>query len=177
MTNKTSKFMSLVLRHTPEVAGLTLDSGGWVRIDELLRGLKKAGHTQSLEGLLAIVAENDKKRFTVSEDGLRIRAAQGHSVEIDLQLAPAVPPDQLYHGTASATLDSIFASGLKPQTRQHVHLSTSIDTAIAVGSRHGKPTVLRVDALRMHGDGVVFWVADNGVWLTDFVDPKYLGFA
>jgi len=169
--------MSLVLRHSPEVAGLTLDAGGWVSIQDLLRGLKKAGHTQSLEGLHRIVAESDKQRFTISEDGLRIRAAQGHSVPVDLQLAPSVPPDILYHGTASATLDAIFASGIKPQTRQHVHLSTNVDTATQVGGRHGKPTVLTVNSKLMHEDGVVFWMADNGVWLTDFVDPKYLGFA
>lgn len=174
--SKESKFLSRVLRHEPKLIGLTLDVGGWVLVDDLLRGMKRAGHRLKREDLGQIVAENDKRRFTLSEDGRRIRAAQGHSVIIELDLPAIAPPDELFHGTASASLDAIWAEGLKPGRRQHVHLSVDPETATRVGQRHGKPVVLRIATGKMHEDGHQFWQADNGVWLTDHVAPDYLGF-
>ena len=174
--SRESKFLSLVLRHKPEEIGLQLDQHGWVRIDDLLRTLKRANRKLSRDELIQLVENNDKKRFTLSEDGLRIRAAQGHSVNVDLGLEPRCPPDELYHGTASANLDAIFSDGLNPGRRHQVHLSLDPDTAKRVGQRHGKPVVLRVEAQRMFEDGFLFYCADNGVWLTDKVPAVYLGF-
>lgn len=174
--SRESKFLSLVLRHKPDEIGLQLDKHGWVRVDELLRKLKKANRKLSRGELMQLVENNDKKRFTLSEDGLRIRAAQGHSVNVDLGLEPRCPPDELYHGTASANLDAIFSDGLNPGRRHQVHLSLDPDTAERVGQRHGKPVVLRVEAQRMLEDGFLFYCADNGVWLTDKVPAVYLGF-
>lgn len=176
MSKEISKFLSYVLRHAPETIGLRLDANGWADVSELLTKAKKAGKRFDLDTLRVVVAENDKQRFTLSEDGRRIRAAQGHSVAVDLALAPVAPPALLYHGTASRNLDAIFAEGLKPGRRQQVHLSLDPETARKVGERHGKATVLTVDSNRMHGDGYTFVRADNGVWLTDHVPPAYLGF-
>lgn len=173
---KESKFLSLVLRHKPEEIGLRMDAHGWARVDDLLRKMKKAGRRLSREELIHIVATNDKKRFTLSEDGRKIRAAQGHSIAVDLALKAREPPAKLYHGTASANLDAIFSQGLRPGNRQQVHLSLDPETALRVGRRHGKPVVLRVNSAAMHGAGYVFYRADNGVWLTDAVPPAYLGF-
>ncbi|WP_371168805.1 RNA 2'-phosphotransferase [Aliiroseovarius sp. 2305UL8-7] len=175
--SKESKFLSRILRHEPELVGLSLGLGGWVLVDDLLRGIKRTGRTLKREELDRIVAESDKRRFTLSEDGRRIRAAQGHSVDIDLELPEAVPPKMLYHGTASANLDAIWAEGLLPGRRRHVHLSPDVETAIKVGTRHGRPVVLTVATGRMQSDGKAFWQADNGVWLTNAVAPEYLGFA
>jgi len=174
--SRQSKFLSFILRHKPEEVGLTLDAAGWVRIDVLLRALKKAGRPMSQQELAALVAGNDKKRFTISGDGGFIRAAQGHSIHVELSLSALVPPEALYHGTARQNLDGIFLDGLKPMGRQHVHLSASPSDAEKVGKRHGKPVVLQVPALRMHEEGHVFFVADNGVWLVDNVPVRYLGF-
>ncbi|MDA7963926.1 RNA 2'-phosphotransferase [Ruegeria sp.] len=174
--SRESKFLSLVLRHKPEEIGLQLDRHGWVRVEDLLRKLKKANRKLSRDELVQLVEGNDKKRFTLSDDGQRIRAAQGHSIDVDLGLEPQRPPDELYHGTASANLDAIFADGLNPGRRKQVHLSLDPDTAERVGQRHGKPVVLRVEAQRMYEDGFEFFRADNGVWLTDKVPATYLGF-
>lgn len=174
--SKESKFLSLILRHKPEEIGLRLDPQGWADIDELLAKMKKAGRRVSRQELSEIVLNNDKKRFTLSEDGTRIRAAQGHSIEVDLNLQTKEPPAELYHGTATSNLDAIFADGLKPGRRQQVHLSLDVDTAKRVGERHGKPTVLRVSSGEMFRSGYQFFQADNGVWLTDFVPAQYLGF-
>ena len=174
--SRDSKFLSLVLRHNPDVIGLKLDANGWARVDELLRGVKKAGRPITRARLEEIVETNDKKRFSFSADGRRIRAAQGHSIDVDLGYEPAMPPENLYHGTARANLDQIFIEGLRPGKRQQVHLSLDPETAVRVGQRHGKPTVLRVETGRMHEDGFEFFKADNGVWLTDVVPPKYLSF-
>ncbi|MCF3932674.1 RNA 2'-phosphotransferase [Acuticoccus sp. M5D2P5] len=176
MTKEISKFLSYVLRHAPETIGLKLDASGWADVAELLAKAKKAGKRLDLDTLRTVVAENDKQRFALSDDGRRIRAAQGHSVAVDLGHTASEPPPLLYHGTASRNLDAIFAEGLKPGRRQQVHLSLDPDTARRVGERHGKPTVLTVDAGRMHADGFQFVRADNGVWLTDHVPPGYLGF-
>lgn len=171
-----SKRLSLVLRHAPESIGLTLDSQGWASVSELLVRLKAAGAPMTPEQLREVVETNDKKRFTLSEDGSRIRAAQGHSVEVDLGLEAKAPPAILYHGTARSSLDSIFAGGLKPGSRRQVHLSLDVETARRVGGRHGKPVVLVVAAGEMQAAGFAFQQADNGVWLTDHVPPGFLSF-
>lgn len=172
---KTSKFLSYVLRHAPQSIGLTLDREGWADVDELMERCVAAGQELDRQTLLEIVATSDKKRFTLSDDLQRIRAAQGHSVEVDLGLAPVEPPTVLYHGTASRHVASIRAEGLVPGARRQVHLSGDKDTARAVGTRHGAPVVLVVAAALMHSDGFQFYRADNGVWLTDRVPPRYLG--
>jgi putative RNA 2'-phosphotransferase len=176
MSKDLSRLLSRVLRHEPESVGVELDPAGWVRIDKLLSQLKKSGYKADRELLDQVVKTNDKKRFTISEDGLRIRAAQGHSVEVDLGLLPSVPPDLLFHGTATANLDSIFEKGLIPGSRRHVHLSKDDVTALKVGRRHGKALVLKVDAGRAHADGISFFVADNGVWLTEALPANYISF-
>ncbi len=173
--SRESKFLSLVLRHKPEEIGLQLDKHGWVRVDELLRKLKKASRKLSRDELIQLVESSDKKRFTLSEDGSRIRAVQGHSVDVDLDLEPRRPPDELYHGTASANLDAIFSDGLNSGSRRQMHLSTNPEIAERVGQLHGKPVVLRVEAKRMFDDGFEFFCAENGVWLTDKVPASYLG--
>lgn len=174
--SRESKFLSLVLRHKPEEIDLQLDKHGWVEVDQLLRKMRKANRRLSREELIQIVETNEKKRFTLSEDGLRIRAAQGHSIDVDLGLQALRPPNELYHGTATANLDAIFADGLNSGRRQQVHLSLDQETAERVGQRHGKPVVLRVEAEKMFKDGFEFFRADNGVWLTDEVPTRFLGF-
>ena len=174
--SKTSRFLSLVLRHNPKLVGLTLGPGGWVPIDDLLRGMKKAGRGITRDELEVVVAEDNKSRYTLSEDGQRIRAAQGHSVKINLDLPTAIPPDRLFHGTARHSLDTIWNEGLKPGRRQQVHLSGDPETATRVGARHGRPVVLTIETDKMHADGHEFLQADNGVWLTNHVPPAYLGF-
>jgi len=174
MTKQTSKFLSLVLRHAPERIGLVLDAQGWTSVDELIAKANASGVALDRAMLLDIVATSDKQRFTLSGDGTRIRAAQGHSVDVDLDLVPAMPPAVLFHGTARTNVDAILAEGLKPGKRRHVHLSPDTDTARRVGMRHGTPVIFEVDTARVHADGLVFWQADNGVWLTDHVAPAYL---
>ncbi len=169
-----SKFLSYVLRHDPASIGLTLDPQGWVDVNDLLAKATTSGHSLDRTTLHRVVAENDKKRFTLSEDGDRIRAAQGHSVKVELGLSPADPPAVLYHGTADRFIDSILREGLRPQSRQQVHLSFDIATATAVGARHGRPVVLLIDAAGMQRDGRLFLRADNGVWLTDEVPSNYI---
>jgi putative RNA 2'-phosphotransferase len=169
-----SKFLSFVLRHQPDAIGLTLSQDGWVEIDDLLEKANASGTRFRREELLRVVATSDKKRFSLSDDGSRVRAAQGHSVSVELGLRPQEPPAVLYHGTATRFLESIRSSGLRPQVRQQVHLSSDEATAQRVGQRHGKPVVLKVDARAMHAAGFKFYLADNGVWLTDEVSPKFL---
>jgi putative RNA 2'-phosphotransferase len=169
-----SKFLSFVLRHKPDAIGLTLSQDGWVEVDDLLQKANAAGTPFGREELLRVVATSDKERFSVSEDGSRVRAAQGHSLSVELGLRLQEPPAVLYHGTATRFLESIRSSGLKPQARQQVHLSSDEATAELVGRRHGKPIVLKVDARAMHATGFLFYIADNGVWLTDEVPPKFL---
>lgn len=170
-----SKFISLVLRHKPETIGLNMDSEGWVDVDELIHkanAYRSASLTREM--LDEVVATNDKKRFAYSDDGKRIRASQGHSIDVDLKLEPKDPPEYLYHGTANTSLGMIFRDGLKKMKRQHVHLSQSDDTATKVGSRHGKPVVLKVKAQEMKKDGFDFFLSANGVWLVDNVPVKYI---
>jgi putative RNA 2'-phosphotransferase len=169
-----SKFLSFVLRHKPDAIGLALDAQGWVSIDELVQKGNAAGTRFGRDDLLQVVETSDKKRFSVSADGLRIRAAQGHSVSIELGLLRREPPPVLYHGTATRFVEPILVEGLKPQKRQQVHLSVDVATAERVGQRHGKPVVFEIDALRMHRLGFEFFLADNGVWLIDQVPPEFL---
>lgn len=169
-----SKLLSLSLRHKPETLGLTLDENGWVTVDALLAGARAAGKRLDLPLLREIVETNNKQRFAFSEDGLRIRANQGHSVEVALDLSPVAPPETLLHGTATRFLDAILAEGLDKRQRHHVHLSENADTARQVGSRYGKVVLLKVDAGRMHRDGHQFFRTENGVWLTDAVPHTYL---
>ncbi|MBB6251089.1 RNA 2'-phosphotransferase [Nitrospirillum iridis] len=172
-----SKFLSFVLRHKPDAIGLSLDPQGWALIEELVTKGNASGTAFSRDDVLAAVATSDKKRFSLSEDGMRIRAAQGHSVTVDLGLSARQPPAVLYHGTATRFVDAILAQGLTPQARQQVHLSANEATALKVGQRHGKPALFRVDALGMHTQGLTFHQADNGVWLTDHVPPHFLTLA
>jgi putative RNA 2'-phosphotransferase len=175
MNDKTiSKFLSLVLRHQPEMIGLTLDSAGWTDLSELVTKAGAHGKTISENDVHRIAANCEKQRFTISPDGTRIRAAQGHSVTVELGLEPVVPPDILFHGTATRFADAIRAEGLKPQSRQQVHLSRDEETALKVGQRHGKPIIFRIAAGRMHAGGFRFFQADNGVWLTDTVPAEFL---
>jgi putative RNA 2'-phosphotransferase len=169
-----SKFLSFVLRHRPDSIGISLDSQGWVLVDDLIAKSQAAGTHFTREDLLHVVETSDKKRFSLSADTHMIRAAQGHSVSVDLGLTPQEPPPILYHGTATRFVASILAEGLKPKSRQQVHLSPDETTAQRVGQRHGKPTILKVDALTMHRQGFKFFLADNGVWLTDQVPPEFL---
>lgn len=169
-----SKFLSLVLRHEPQKIGLQLDDAGWVVTQELLRCLAAAGRPTTLELLTQVVETSDKQRFAFSTDGARIRANQGHSVEVDLGLTPTTPPERLFHGTASRFLDAILREGLTRRARHHVHLTASLDIASAVGQRYGQLVMLSIDAKRMHADGHFFYCSENGVWLTDAVPPTYL---
>lgn len=171
---KLSKLLSLVLRHQPEAIGLDLDENGWADVDDLLPKLQKRDRTITLEQLERVVAENNKQRFRFSEDGLRIRANQGHSLEVKLGLSPVEPPEFLFHGTATRFLESILSEGLVRGTRQHVHLSADQKTAVIVGKRHGTPIVLRVMAAKMREEGLLFYCSENGVWLTDHVPVIYL---
>ena len=169
-----SKFLSLVLRHQPEKIGLSLDQSGWASTPQLIEASRRSGFEFTLEELQNVVVGNDKKRFSLSEDGLRIRANQGHSIKVELGYAPTAPPETLYHGTAERFLASIKQQGLIKGKRQHVHLSADVDTATKVGRRHGKPVVLRVEAGRMRQDGFIFYLSANGVWLTEGVPVQYL---
>ncbi|KOS08284.1 RNA 2'-phosphotransferase [Flavobacterium akiainvivens] len=170
-----SKFMSLVLRHKPETIGLELDANGWAPVDTLIAKMQAAGNTIDKDILNHLVATNEKKRFAFDETGSKIRASQGHSVTIDLGYTAQQPPEILFHGTAAHNRDVILTEGLKKGSRHHVHLSTNIDTARQVGSRHGSPLVLTVQSGTMHKDGFAFYESENGVWLTDSVPAEYLG--
>lgn len=174
--NKISKFLSFVLRHKPEAIGLALDANGWANLDELIDRANASGEVSYLNRdlILEVVNTSDKKRFIIADNGQQIRANQGHSVDIDLQLKPTVPPEILYHGTATRFLDSILEKGLMPQQRQHVHLSMDIETASAVGQRYGKPIILKIKALLMHEQGFQFYRSENGVWLTERVPNTYI---
>ncbi|MFG2963674.1 MULTISPECIES: RNA 2'-phosphotransferase [unclassified Streptomyces] len=173
-TVKVSKYLSKHLRHQPERIGLALDEAGWVEIDTLLAAVAAHGFPVTREELDHVVASNDKQRFAI--DGTRIRASQGHSIDVELGLPPATPPPYLHHGTVARNLDAIRAEGLRPMNRHDVHLSADRETATRVGARRGRPVVLSVDAGAMHRDGHVFHISANGVWLTRAVPPEYLRF-
>lgn len=170
-----SKLLSKTLRHQPSLAGLTLGPGGWVAVDDLLRGLReRAGVSISRAELDEVVANNNKRRFAYDETGTRIRASQGHSVEVDMELTEMPPPQTLYHGTGARTVEAIWREGLRKMRRHHVHLSADTATALKVGARHGAPVVFAVAAGEMARDGVLFYRSDNGVWLVEAVPPRYL---
>ena len=171
-----SKFLSLVLRHRPESIGIDLDAQGWTPIEALIAKAHRQGTEISESELRQVVAESDKQRFAVSEDGMRIRANQGHSVPVDLALNLQTPPAVLYHGTVARFLESIRRQGLIQGQRHHVHLSPDRDTAVKVGSRRGKAVVLEIDSQQMHKGGSVFYLSQNGVWLTDCVPAGYITF-
>ena len=175
---QTSKFLSLVLRHQPATIGIVLDENGWVDVSELIEKInaKNSKENLSFEFLQRVVAENDKQRFIFNVDKTRIRANQGHTVDIELGLTPTPPPTVLYHGTAIANIESIQKTGINKGKRQHVHLSANTETATKVGARHGKPVILTINTEKMHQDGIAFFCAENGVWLTDFVAVEYIVF-
>src|SRR5262245_31601867 len=169
-----SKFLAKHLRHTPHALGLLLQPGGWVSVDDLLTASERAGFAISYDELIECVETSDKKRFSFDGTGDLIRANQGHSVEVDLQLEVRQPPDVLYHGTVERFLSSIMAEGLRKGKRHHVHMSTEVETARRVGARRGQPVILRIDARAMREQGIGFFVSANGVWLTDSVPPHFL---
>ncbi|MFC4453015.1 RNA 2'-phosphotransferase [Deinococcus sonorensis] len=169
-----SRTLSFLLRHAPQQAGLTLQPGGWVSVDDLLRGLATQGLTVDRAQLERVVATSDKQRFTLDAATDRIRANQGHSVPVDLGLTPLTPPPLLYHGTAVRLLDTILREGLRQMQRHHVHLSADPDTARRVGHRRGPAVILTVDAFGMLQAGHLFFRSSNGVWLTERVPPEYV---
>ena len=174
MSDKTtSKYISLILRHKPEVIGISLDEHGWAVVDDLITGVSKTHHLD-MEALERIVAEDEKQRYSFNEDKTLIRANQGHSIPVDVELPEVTPPAVLYHGTGLKYKESIDKQGLIPKSRLYVHLSGDADTARKVGQRHGKPVIYTVDAAAMHADGYTFYRSVNGVWLTKEVPVRYL---
>lgn len=169
-----SKFLSLHLRHRPDRLGLQLEPGGWVAVDALLAACARKGVRISRAQLEEVVRTSDKQRFAFDAEGRKIRANQGHSVAVDLQLAPQAPPAVLYHGTGERAVAAILREGLRKMKRHHVHLSADVETARRVGARHGRPVVLRVDAAAMAAAGIAFFRSENGVWLVEHVPPGYL---
>jgi putative RNA 2'-phosphotransferase len=169
-----SKFLSLVLRHQPELIGLELEKNGWVSVSQLLAGCVKHGKPLTIDELQYIVETNNKKRFAFDDKKLRIRASQGHSINVDLGYKPTSPPSILYHGTSTQHVANILKHGLIKKSRHHVHLSLSRETALEVGKRHGIPIVLTVNSYQMEKDGHLFFLSDNGVWLTDHVPATYI---
>lgn len=171
---KISKFLSLILRHQPETIHLKLDENGWADVDELMAKSAKKNIYFTSEELDEVVETNNKQRFAFNEDKTKIRANQGHSIDVDLALTPQQPPEYLYHGTAEINIPSILEKGIEKRSRQHVHLSSDKETATKVGMRHGKPVILTIRTGLMFREGIEFYLSENGVWLTDFVDAKYI---
>ena len=171
--NSTSKFISLILRHKPETIGITLDEHGWANVEELIEGIGKT-RPFDMETLEEIVRTDNKQRYSFNEDKTLIRANQGHSIPVDVELPVTEPPEYLYHGTGQKYVESIDRTGLIPKSRLYVHLSADTETAVKVGNRHGKPVVYRVLSSQMQKDGYVFYRSVNGVWLTKEVPVKYL---
>ena len=170
---ETSKFISLILRHKPEAIGITLDEHGWANVDDLIAGISK---TQPIDMAMLeqIVAEDEKQRYSFNDDKTLIRANQGHSIPVDVELEEKEPPEVLYHGTGEKFVSSIDAQGLIPKSRLYVHLSSDSDTAKKVGQRHGSPVIYVVNSGRMFRDGYIFYQSVNGVWLTKEVPLHYL---
>ncbi len=172
---KTGKFLSLVLRHHPESAGISLDEHGWAEVEALIDGVNRTGkYRLNREILEEIVRSNNKQRYSFNEDHTLIRANQGHSIPVDVELEEQIPPDFLYHGTGEKYVPSIDQQGLIPKSRLYVHLSSDVPTAINVGSRHGKPVVYEIDCKRMSEEGYRFYLSVNKVWLTKKVPVQYL---
>lgn len=172
---KTSVFISRILRHKPEIIGITLDAHGWADVAELISGINATGKYRLDRSMLEEIVRTDhKQRYSFNEDRTKIRANQGHSIPVDVELKTAEPPEMLYHGTGKKYVASIRTEGLKPQSRLYVHLSRDVETAMNVGSRHGKPYIFRVCAGEMFRQGYQFWISENGVWLTKAVPAEYL---
>ena len=170
---ETSKFISLILRHKPETIGITLDEHGWANVDELIEGINKT-HPFTMVELEEIVRTDDKQRYSFNDDKTLIRANQGHSIPVDVELEEVYPPEYLYHGTGEKYVPSIDAQGLIPKSRLYVHLSSDVQTAKKVGSRHGRPVIYQIDCTRMVKDGFLFYLSANHVWLTKEVPVRYL---
>ena len=174
---KCSKFLSLILRHHPETIGIALDPHGWADVDELILKVNQAGRYVLDKVLLEeIVRTDNKQRYSFNGDHSRVRANQGHSIQVDVELEEKIPPEILYHGTGEKSVASILQQGLLPQSRLYVHLSPTPEVARQVGSRHGKPVVFQVDAGKMSADGIPFYLSKNGVWLVKEVPTQYLTF-
>lgn len=172
---ETSKFISLILRHKPETIGISLDEHGWADVQEMIQGINATGNHHLSEGLLEeIVRTDEKQRYSFNEDHTLIRANQGHSIPVDVELEKVVPPEILYHGTGKKYKESIDAQGLVAKSRLYVHLSGDTETARKVGQRHGSPVIYKIKAAQMHADGYAFYRSVNGVWLTREVPVKYL---
>ncbi|MBO9428337.1 RNA 2'-phosphotransferase [Sulfitobacter sp. R18_1] len=178
--SKKSKFIARVLRHEPGLIGLDIDRNGWVRIDHFISQcgeygvpFKSSGKPYSYQEVIDIILADNKGRFALSEDRKRMRAVHGHSIEVDIGSEREAPPEVLYHGTTGKSLEAIFEIGIVPMKRQYVHLSETVDQAINVGSRHGAPVILEVEAKRLHEEGKSFFRSESGVWLTDEVAPGY----
>lgn len=168
------RFISLILRHHPETVGIQLDAHGWANVDELLHGINVSGRKIDMKMLERIVQNNNKKRYSFNEDKTKIRANQGHSIKVDVEMQEIIPPNELYHGTADRFMDSIKEKGILKMSRQYVHLSLDVETAVMVGKRHGKPIILVVDTKNMLEDGYTFWLSDNGVWQSEDIPWKYV---
>ena len=171
--NEISKYISLILRHKPEEIGIQLDEHGWANTDELISGISKK-YPFSFGELEEIVRTDEKQRYSFNEDKSLIRANQGHSIPLDVELEESVPPEHLYHGTGEKYVKSILESGLIPKSRLYVHLSSDLATAEIVGKRHGTPVIFRIESLKMHEKGYLFYKSVNGVWLTKKVPTNYL---
>lgn len=171
--NEISKYIALILRHKPETIGITLDEHGWANVSELIEGIAK-DHDFNMDMLEEIVRTDNKQRYSFNEDHTLIRANQGHSIPVDVELEEVVPPEILFHGTGEKFVSSIDEQGLIPKSRLYVHISEDIDTATKVGSRHGKPVIYKIKSGEMNRDGFIFYRSVNGVWLTKAVPVKYL---
>jgi putative RNA 2'-phosphotransferase len=171
-----SKYISLILRHKPEVLGITLEATGWANVNEMLRKMQEKGMNVDLAQLKEVVAKDNKQRYAFNADQTKIRANQGHSIAVDLGFEPQTPPEFLYHGTATRFLASIQKTGLESRSRQYVHLSDNLETAQKVGRRHGKPVILIVKAKELHERGQHFFLSENGVWLTEKVVVEFIKF-
>lgn len=171
--DKLSIFISLVLRHQPEAAGIQLDEHGWASVDELIVGINSTGRRIDIESLEDIVTTDEKRRYSFKGDRSLIRANQGHSVPVDVELHEQEPPEFLYHGTADRFIENILVEGLKPMSRLYVHLSKDIETAIRVGKRHGRPIILKVHSGKMFRAENKFYLSENCVWLTKSVATEY----
>lgn len=168
------KYIALILRHKPETIGITLDEHGWANVNELIAGIQTQYPDFTMNDLEEIVRTDNKQRYAFNQDKTKIRANQGHSVSVDVELKEAVPPDVLYHGTAVKYMPFILRDGLIPKSRLYVHLSNDVETATKVGQRHGSPIVLMINAKKMHEDGYPFYLSENGVWLTKTVPVQYI---
>jgi len=173
-SNRISKFLSLVLRHKPEKIGLELDAKGWANVEDLLIKMNSSGKSINFILLQNIVETNKKKRFRFNSAKTKIKANQGHSIEIENRFKSINPPELLYHGTGEKSVESILKTGIEKRNRHHVHLCTDMETTLKVGQRHGKPFILEVQALKMKEHGYKFYLSENNVWLTDFVPIEFI---